>query len=68
MSSHIIVYLSLQAVPLPRVHVEIGLIAGRLRDKSSSVRKNALQLISSWLTHNPFSGKVGLLHLLRKLL
>ena len=34
------------------------LVAGRLRDKSSSVRKNALQLLSSWLTHNPFSGEV----------
>ena len=52
-------FLCLQAVPLPRVHTEVMLVAGRLRDKSSSVRKNALQLLSAWLTHNPFSGKVS---------
>ena len=53
------VFLCMQAVPLPRVHSEVTLVAGRLRDKSSSVRKNALQLLSTWLTHNPFSGKVS---------
>ena len=39
--------------------MEVTLVAGRLKDKSSSVRKNALQLLSAWLTHNPFSGKVS---------
>ena len=32
---------------------------GRLRDKSSNVRKNAVQLLSAFLTSNPFAGKVG---------
>ena len=32
---------------------------GRLRDKSSNVRKNAVQLLSVFLTSNPFAGKVG---------
>ena len=49
----------LQAIPLPRQKVLLELVVGRLRDKSSNVRKNAVQLLSAFLTSNPFAGKVG---------
>ena len=48
-----------QAIPLPRQKVLLELVVGRLRDKSSNVRKNAVQLLSAFLTSNPFAGKVG---------
>jgi len=33
-------------------------VVGRLKDKSSNVRKNAVQLLSAFLTGNPFAGKL----------
>ena len=51
-------YGSLQALPLPRQHELLKLVIGRLNDKSSQVRKYAIQLISALLRTNPFAAKV----------
>ena len=48
-----------QAIPLPRVEPLVSLVTGRLRDKSSSVRKNALQLLTTIIANNPFAAQVS---------
>ena len=48
-----------QAIPLPRLKVVLELAVGRLRDKSSLVRKNAVQLLTTLLTRNPFDATVS---------
>lgn len=49
-----------KALPLPRQHQLLDLVIGRLQDKSSSVRKCALQLLTAVLRMNPFAAKVCL--------
>eukprot|EP00057_Strongylocentrotus_purpuratus_P001456 XP_001199144.2 PREDICTED: condensin complex subunit 1 [Strongylocentrotus purpuratus] len=48
-----------RAIPLSRQHTVMELTIGRLRDKSSIVRKGAVQLISAFLTSNPFAAKLS---------
>ena len=48
-----------KAIPLPRQRSVMSLTLGRLQDKSSIVRKNAVQLLSEFLTSNPFAAKVS---------
>ena len=36
----------------------MSLVVGRLNDKSSIVRKNALQLVTALLKSNPFAARV----------
>ena len=38
------------------------LVIGRLKDKSSNVRKHAVVLVASMLKHNPFAPKVCILN------
>ena len=52
-------YPIVQAIPLPRLKVVLDLAVGRLRDKSSLVRKNAVQLLTTFLTRNPFAATVS---------
>ncbi|XP_071805504.1 condensin complex subunit 1-like [Asterias amurensis] len=47
-----------KAIPLPRQRSVMSLTLGRLQDKSSIVRKNAVQLLSEFLTSNPFAAKL----------
>ena len=47
-----------KAIPLPRQKHILDLVLGRLKDKSSQVRKNALQLLTAFVTGNPFASKV----------
>ena len=47
-----------QALPLPRQHQLLQLVIGRLQDKSSQVRKCAIQLMTALLRSNPFAAKV----------
>ena len=47
-----------QAIPLARQMPVLELGIGRLLDKSSNVRKSALQLLTEYLAGNPFSSKV----------
>lgn len=46
------------AIPLSRQRNVLPLVVGRLRDKSSQVRKNALQLLTAFVTSNPFAPQV----------
>jgi len=48
----------LQALPLPRQNGLLQLVVGRLRDKSSQVRKNAIQLLIAMLQANPLAAQV----------
>nr|XP_054768299.1 condensin complex subunit 1-like [Lytechinus pictus] len=48
-----------RAIPLSRQHTVMELTVGRLRDKSSIVRKGAVQLVSAFLTSNPFAAKLS---------
>ena len=48
-----------QALPLPRQHQLLKLVIGRLEDKSSQVRRYAVQLLTAMLRSNPFAGKVS---------
>ncbi|XP_071502768.1 condensin complex subunit 1-like [Diadema antillarum] len=48
-----------RAIPLTRQHSVMELAVGRLKDKSSMVRKAAVQLISTFLTSNPFAAKLS---------
>jgi len=47
-----------QALPLPRQNGLLQLVVGRLSDKSSQVRKNAIQLIIAMLQANPLAAQV----------
>ena len=49
----------LQAIPLPRLKAILPLVFGRTEDKSSNVRKNAVQLLTTVLAANPFAAKVS---------
>ena len=46
------------ALPLPRRQSVVDLVVGRLQDKSSSVRKYAIQVVTALLRNNPFGEKV----------
>ncbi|KAK7066921.1 Ncapd2p [Halocaridina rubra] len=49
-----------KAVPLRRQQQVLKLVIGRLQDKSSLVRKNAVQLLTAFLKGNPFAAKLPL--------
>ncbi|XP_017151506.1 condensin complex subunit 1 [Drosophila miranda] len=64
---HIWVHLKTQhAVPLTYLTKVLAAAVGRLEDKSSLVRKAAMQLIKSTLESNPFSSKLSLEELIHK--
>ncbi|SPP79048.1 condensin complex subunit 1 [Drosophila guanche] len=64
---HIWVHLKTQhAIPLNYLSKVVAAAVGRLEDKSSLVRKAAMQLIKSTLESNPFSSKLSLEELLQK--
>ena len=46
------------AIPLTRQKHLLPLVTGRVRDKSSVVRKNALLLLTIFITHNPYGPQV----------
>lgn len=50
--------MSEKAVPLRRQQQVLRLTLGRLKDKSSNVRKSAVQLLTAFLKGNPFAAKV----------
>jgi len=47
-----------KCIPLARQHHVLELAAGRLQDKSSNVRKAAVQLLTTLLESNPFAAKL----------
>lgn len=47
-----------KSIPLPRHKEVLGLIIGRLKDKSSNVRKSALQTLTAFIAGNPFAARV----------
>ena len=47
-----------KCIPLARQHQLLGMVAGRLQDKSSNVRKAAVQLLTALLQGNPFAAKL----------
>ena len=47
-----------QALPLTRQTVLLEIVIGRLKDKSSNVRKHAVVLLAAMLKNNPFTPKV----------
>jgi condensin complex subunit 1 len=49
-----------QVIPLSRLQQLIPLIVGRLHDKSSIVRRHAIQFLSAVLCANPYSAKLSL--------
>ncbi|XP_042208169.1 condensin complex subunit 1-like [Homarus americanus] len=49
-----------KSVPLRRQHHVLKLVLGRLQDKSSTVRKNAVQLLTAFVKGNPFAAKLPL--------
>jgi len=56
-----------KCIPLTRQHSVLELCVGRLRDKSSNVRKAAVQLLTTLLESNPFAAKLGTMDLEIKL-
>ncbi|XP_006814852.2 condensin complex subunit 1-like [Saccoglossus kowalevskii] len=56
-----------RAIPLSRHKDVMNLTIGRLEDKSSLVRKQAIQLISVFLSSNPFAAKLPVQDLRTKL-
>lgn len=46
------------AIPLIKQRDILTAVTGRLKDKSSLVRKSALQLLTNFITANPFAPKV----------
>ena len=56
-----------KCIPLSRQHSVLELAVGRLRDKSSNVRKAAVQLLTTLLESNPFAAKLGTMELEIKL-
>ncbi|EDO34797.1 predicted protein, partial [Nematostella vectensis] len=57
-----------KCIPLPRQQHLLEMVIGRLHDKSSSVRKYAVQLLKSFLVFNPFGANLPLDHLQQKLI
>uniref|UniRef100_A0A8C6Y588 Condensin complex subunit 1 n=1 Tax=Naja naja TaxID=35670 RepID=A0A8C6Y588_NAJNA len=53
-----------KALPLTRFQAVVCLAVGRLQDKAVTVVKNAIQLLSAFLSNNPFSCKVSFINLL----
>ncbi|KAK3104798.1 hypothetical protein FSP39_010318 [Pinctada imbricata] len=49
-----------KCIPLPRHEHLLELIIGRLHDKSSQVRKQAIQLVTAFIKCNPFAAKLPL--------
>jgi condensin complex subunit 1 len=49
-----------KATPFKNIPSIIGLVRGRLLDKSAFVRKAALQFLSTFLSNNPYTGPYGL--------
>lgn len=47
-----------KCIPLARQHQLLGMVTGRLQDKSSNVRKGAVQLLTALLQGNPFAAKL----------
>ena len=56
-----------KCIPLSRQHSVLELAVGRLQDKSSNVRKAAVQLLTTLLESNPFAAKLGTMELEIKL-
>ena len=56
-----------KCIPLSRQHSVLELAVGRLQDKSSNVRKAAVQLLTTLLESNPFAAKLGTSELEMKL-
>ena len=54
--------MSEKVIPLNRQQRVLELILGRLKDKSSNVRKQAVQLLTAFLKGNPFAAKVSILY------
>eukprot|EP00092_Neocalanus_flemingeri_P032797 GFUD01035670.1.p1 GENE.GFUD01035670.1~~GFUD01035670.1.p1 ORF type:complete len:1485 (+),score=509.47 GFUD01035670.1:55-4509(+) len=52
-----------KCIPLSRQHSVLELAAGRLQDKSSNVRKAAVQLLTTLLESNPFAAKLQTMEL-----
>ncbi|GFR90044.1 condensin complex subunit 1 [Elysia marginata] len=48
-----------KCLPLLRQEIVMSLVVGRLSDKSSIVRKNALQLVTALLKSNPFAARLS---------
>ncbi|KAL4220856.1 meiotic chromosome condensation [Mactra antiquata] len=48
-----------KCLPLPHQENLLTLVIGRLKDKTSSVRKYAIQLITALLKNNPFAAKLS---------
>ncbi|PVD36929.1 hypothetical protein C0Q70_03922 [Pomacea canaliculata] len=48
-----------KSLPLPRQEVLVSLVLGRLQDKSSQVRRYAIQLLTAILRCNPFAAKLS---------
>ena len=61
-SSSLCVRVCPQAIPLSRLKSILPLVFGRTEDKSSNVRKSAVQLLTALLASNPFSATVSLRH------
>ena len=55
-----------QAIPISRQPHILELAIGRLQDKSSIVRKSALQLLKTCLIYNPFGAQVSEYPLVQK--
>ncbi|BFZ23473.1 hypothetical protein BsWGS_26512 [Bradybaena similaris] len=49
-----------KCLPLLRQESVMTLVVGRLNDKSSIVRKNAIQLVTALLKSNPFAAQLGI--------
>jgi len=49
----------LQVIPINRQHQLLERVRGRLSDRSSSVRKSAIVLLTSFLTSNPYAARVS---------
>jgi len=56
-----------KCIPLARQHRVLELCAGRLQDKSSTVRRAAVQLLKTLLESNPFAAKLETEELEKKL-
>ena len=50
-----------KAIPLTRQQRVLELVLGRLKDKSTNVRRQAVQLLTAFLKGNPFAAKVSFL-------
>ncbi|KAJ4439539.1 hypothetical protein ANN_07663 [Periplaneta americana] len=49
-----------KSIPLSRQSQVLKLVVGRLQDKSSNVKKNAIHLVTTFLEGNPFAAKLTL--------